>query len=94
VEIDFDPKKHAANLINSSRRLGFDRAHDFDWSTASIAEDVRHAYPERRFVAVGYLDGRLHVLCFTPITGGIRAISFRKANQREARKHGKPITLN
>ncbi|MFI3184569.1 MAG: BrnT family toxin [Methylococcaceae bacterium] len=94
MEIEFDPKKHMANLVNSSRRLGFDRAHDFDWATASIAEDVRHVYPERRFVAVGYLDERLHVLCFTSITGGIRVISFRKANQREAIKHGKPITLN
>jgi uncharacterized DUF497 family protein len=94
VEIDFDPKKHTANLNDSSRRLGFDRVHDFEWSTADIAEDVRYAYPERRFVALGYLDGRLHVLCFTPITGGIRVISFRKANQREARKHGKTITLN
>ncbi|MEY3807394.1 MAG: hypothetical protein RI893_370 [Pseudomonadota bacterium] len=94
MKIDFDPKKHADNLANSSRRLGFDRAHDFDWSTANIAEDIRYAYPERRFVAVGYLDDRLHVLCFTPITDGIRVISFRKANQREAKKYGKFITLN
>jgi uncharacterized DUF497 family protein len=86
----------ATNRIgkDSSRRLGFDRVHDFDWSTASIAEDIRFVYPERRFVAVGYLDGRLHVLCFTAIVSGIRVISFRKANQREARKHGKTITLN
>lgn len=94
MEIDFDPNKHAANLNDASRQLGFDRVHDFDWATACIAEDVRYAYPERRFVAVGYLDGRLHVLCFTPIAGGIRVISFRKANQREARKYGKTITLN
>jgi uncharacterized DUF497 family protein len=36
----------------------------------------------------------LHVLCFTPIEGGIRVISFRKANMREARKHGKPLTID
>ena len=94
MKIDFDPKKHIANLDNPSRRLGFDRVQDFDWPTAVITEDLRRAYPERRFVAVGYLDGRLHVLCFTPITGGIRVISFRKANPREARKHGKPITFD
>jgi uncharacterized DUF497 family protein len=29
----------------------------------------------------------LHVLCFTPIAGGIRVISFRKANAREVRNH-------
>jgi uncharacterized protein len=94
MEITYDPKKHAANLNDPSRRLGFDRVNDFDWTTACIAEDERHTYPERRFVAVGYMDGRLHILCFTPTTCGIRVISFRKANQREARKHGKSITLN
>jgi len=92
--IDFDPKKNAANLDNPSRRLDFRRAEDFDFTTANIAEDVRYAYPERRFVAVGYLDGRLHVLCFTPIPDGIRVISFRKANPREARKHDKPLTID
>lgn len=73
--------------------MGFDRAHDFDWATASIAEDVRHAYPERRFVAVGYLDDRLHVLCFTPITDGIRVISFRKANKERQKNMVNPLPL-
>ncbi|WP_345785527.1 BrnT family toxin [Diaphorobacter limosus] len=36
-------------------------------------------------MAVGFLDKRLHVLCFTPRAGGIRVIRFRKANAREAR---------
>lgn len=48
---------------------------------------MRKAYPEVRYVAVGFLDSRLHVLCFTPIAGGIRVISFRKANQREVRDY-------
>ena len=48
---------------------------------------MRKAYPEVRYVAVGLLDARLHVLCFTPIAGGIRVISFRKANQREVRDY-------
>ncbi|MGH8570426.1 MAG: BrnT family toxin [Gammaproteobacteria bacterium] len=44
-------------------------------------DDTRQA-PEPRFVAVGYLDNRLHGLCFTPREGGIRVISFRWAAQR------------
>lgn len=56
-------------------------AADFDWETARYVEDIRNAYPERRFVAIGYLGERLHVLCFTPITGGVRIISFRKEIQ-------------
>jgi len=94
MKIDFDPNKHLANLNNPSRKLGFDRAKDFDWATATITEDVRQHYPERRFVAVGYLDGRLHVLCFTPINEGIRVISFRKANLIEAKKYDKPTTID
>lgn len=90
--IDFDPVKNARNICE--RGLGFERAADFDWAGAIAMEDVRKDYPERRFVAVGYLDERLHILCFTPITGGIRVISFRKANQREARKYDKAITID
>jgi uncharacterized DUF497 family protein len=39
------------------------------------------------FVALGYLGERLHVVCFTPIEGGVRIISFRKANAREKRRY-------
>ncbi|MDX8129006.1 BrnT family toxin [Methylomonas sp. OY6] len=90
--IEFDPVKNARNIIECG--LSFERVADFDWSSAIATEDVRKDYPERRFVAIGYLDGRLHVLCFTPVTGGIRVISFRKANLREARKYGRTITVN
>ena len=37
-----------------------------------------------RFRALGYLGVRLHALVFVGIPDGIRVISFRKANQREA----------
>ena len=79
--IDFDPEKNATNL--RERGLSFDQVADFDFDTALVTEDMRKTYPEVRYVAVGRLTGRLHVLCFTPITGGIRVISFRKANARE-----------
>ncbi len=88
MDISFDPAKDARNIAR--RGLSFARrAADFDWAGADIIEDVRFAYPEHRFVAVGYLDGRLHVLCFTPTDSGIRVISFRKANVREAKTYGK-----
>lgn len=90
MKIDFDLKKSEKN--NHDRGLPFDRAADFDWETALYAEDVRHSYPEQRFVAMGYLDERLHVLCFTPIKGGVRIISFRKANLREVERYEKEIT--
>ncbi|MDY0057432.1 MAG: BrnT family toxin [Methyloversatilis sp.] len=42
--------------------------------------DDRKEYGEVRYVALGMPGERLHVLCFTEITDGIRIISFRKAN--------------
>ncbi|GAB3626668.1 hypothetical protein PTE30175_03041 [Pandoraea terrae] len=90
--IQFDPVKCARNVRD--RNLSFEAARQFDWSTAALLEDARNEYPERRFIAVGYLNARLHVMCFTPISGGIRVISFRKANSREARDHDKPLTLD
>jgi uncharacterized DUF497 family protein len=87
MKVDFDPEK--SNKNNRDRGLSFDRASDFDWETALYSEDVRHLYSERRFVAMGYLEQRLHVLCFTPIKEGVRVISFRKANLREVKRYEK-----
>lgn len=46
-------------------------------------------YPEPRYFSFGMIGKRLHYLCFTPVTGGIRVISFRKANKREIAKYEK-----
>lgn len=85
--IDFDPAKNNANV--AGRGLSFNRASDFDFDTAIIWEDQRKPYLETRYVAVGFLDARLHVLCFTPVENGIRVISFRKANTREVKDYEK-----
>ena len=85
MKIEFDPIKNDRNIHD--RGLSFDRAGAFDFASATVKQDVRMAYPEARFVALGMLDARLHALCFTPIDGGVRVISFRKANTREIRDH-------
>jgi uncharacterized protein len=86
VEITFDPAKNERNV--RERGLSFERAVDFDLETALRVEDTRRDYGERRFLALGYLENRLHVLCFTETDTGIRVISFRRANAREARQYG------
>jgi hypothetical protein len=63
VEITFDLAKDERNI--RERGLSFERAVDFDFETAIRVEDTRRDYGETRFVAVGYLGNRLHVLCFT-----------------------------
>lgn len=74
--------------------LSFERAADFDFDTAKLWMDTRVAYGEERWLGLGYLDGRLHVLCFVRLAHGIRVISFRKANAREGAQHGFPLTLD
>ena len=90
MEITFDPQKHERNL--RERGLGFDQAAQFDFLSASYFGEVRGG--ENRIVGIGYLERRLHVLCFIPTRAGIRVISLRKANDREARKYGKPKTID
>ena len=87
MRIEFDSAKNEANV--RERGLGFAQAAEFDFGTAVVTQDVRKPYPESRFVAVGLLGTRLHVLCFTPLAGGIRVISFRNANTREVRDYEK-----
>jgi uncharacterized DUF497 family protein len=65
--IQFDPKKSQRNEVK--RKLPFARVIDFSWDQAVIIEDDRYDYPEVRFVAIGFRDGRLHVLCFNTCRG-------------------------
>lgn len=90
MNIEFDSAKNRKNI--AERHLSFERAADFDFVSARIWQDTRKFYPEERFLALGYLDDRLHVLCFTLSEKCIRVISFRKGNQREGAKHGFPLT--
>lgn len=89
VEITYDPAKSERNA--RERGLPFDRVYDFDFDRAVIKEDKRFAYPEKRFIATGFVESRLHVLCYTPTVSGIRVISFRKANDREIRKYEQEV---
>jgi len=50
--------------------------------------DDRRDYGETRLRAFGLLDARLHALVFVETAGGIRVISFRRANEREVKRYG------
>jgi uncharacterized DUF497 family protein len=92
VEISFDPVKNEKNI--RERGLSFERATEFDFEGATFLVDDRREYGEVRYIAIGYLDRRLHILCFVSTTSGIRVVSFRKANAREATRYGKAQTLD
>lgn len=90
MRISYDPEKNDRNA--KERKLPFELAAAFEFETALIQTDIRHDYGEVRYVAIGVLDGRLHVLCFTETLDGIRVISLRKANDREVKHHAKVHT--
>jgi len=81
VKLDFDPAKNERNI--RERGLSFRLVDGFAWETAETHEDTRFPYPEPRFVSSGLIGDRV----FAPIPGGIRVISFRKANAREVAKY-------
>lgn len=83
--IDFDPNKSDRN--EQERGLPFTAVESFDWDGAVFSEDTRREYPERRFIGLGKIGQRVHVVCFTPIEDGIRVISLRKGNLREVRRY-------
>lgn len=87
MRVHFDLAKNERNIRD--RGLSFEAAANFDFDSALVYVDERRDYGEARYVAVGLLDGRLHVLCFTEASDGIRVISFRKDNSREVSRYAK-----
>ncbi|MDP1641652.1 MAG: BrnT family toxin [Phenylobacterium sp.] len=85
MDISFDPEKSARN--EAERGLPFSMAEEFIWDTALVATDERFDYGEDRWIALGFIGARLFVLVFTETKDGIRVISFRKANAREAKRY-------
>jgi uncharacterized DUF497 family protein len=87
MEITFDPAKRQATL--EARGLDFaDAAKVFAGETIDF-EDIRFVYPEPRWVAVGFLSGRMMIVVWTPVSVDCRrVISMRKANDREQALYG------
>lgn len=78
---EWDEGKRLANIAKHD--VDFGEAASFDWSTAIEAKDSRFDYREERWVVLGFIGSRLHVLIYTKRGKNIRLISLRKANERE-----------
>ncbi|MBY9062895.1 BrnT family toxin [Sphingomonas yunnanensis] len=85
MEIEFDPAKDRANRERHGLSLGSAAA--FDWDTALERGDDRFDYGEVRFVALGLIADRPHVLVFAEGSHdhAVRAISLRRAEKHEVR---------
>lgn len=88
MRIEFDPAKDIRNV----RKHGLSLADSakLQLEACFVVPDSRTNYGEERFQAYGRIVGRLHVLAFTVRGDVLRAISFRKANQREEKRYGTP----
>jgi|TARA_R110002051_G_scaffold318939_1_gene402136 uncharacterized protein len=75
--IEFDRQKDEANQLKHGVSLA--RAEDFE-----IDATIIDPFPsERRFRAFGRIDGQYYCLIFTLRAGRVRAISLRRAHQKE-----------
>jgi uncharacterized DUF497 family protein len=91
VQVEFDPKKAAANLKKHGVSLNEAAGSLLD-SFALVRED-EDAEGEERFVLVGMSsEGRLLTVCYTlRDEETIRLISARKATRREERHYAEGI---
>lgn len=85
MNIEFDPTKDQSNREKHGLSLALAEA--FEFETALIEIDDRRDYAEERFVALGLIDTRVHVMVFTVRGEAIRVISLRKANRREVKRY-------
>jgi uncharacterized DUF497 family protein len=85
VDISFDPAKNARNT--AVHGISLERAMDFDWHGAINWQDTRRDYGEQRYLALGRIGTRVHVLVYTPREARMHIISLRKANKREVRRY-------
>lgn len=81
MKYEWDEAKNTSNQMKHG--VDMSCAETFDWNSCLNGIDARQNYKEERFVATGYLGGRLHVLTYTWRKDTIRVISLRKANIRE-----------
>ena len=78
VPVEFDPVKRAQTL--DARGLDMARAGEVLAGPTLTVEDDRRNYGEGRFITIGFLDGAMVILVWTPRNRGThRIISMRRA---------------
>ena len=83
-----DPDKDAANQA----KHGFSLADAERFELIAVFDDDRRDYGERRRRAFGFIDGEAVVFVYAQRDDHIRAISLRRAHEKEFRRHGVPTT--
>jgi uncharacterized DUF497 family protein len=80
--IEFSKSKDRLNV--RAHDISLARAVDFDFDTALEAIDDSQDYGEQRWIALGFLAGKLYVLVYVSLSERhLRIISLRKATKAE-----------
>jgi uncharacterized DUF497 family protein len=86
VEVSFGAEKDAIN--RQKHGISLARTSDFDFDSCLYILDDSQDYGEVRMRAIGFLDGRLYTLVFSPRgRDQIRAINLRKSSRQESREY-------
>ena len=81
MAVTYDQNKRLAAL--QARGMDFERAAEVLDGDMLGWPDERFDYGELRIVTIGFLDGRMVVIVWTPRGDARHVISMRKANARE-----------
>ncbi|CAA2158660.1 hypothetical protein MBRA_03923 [Methylobacterium brachiatum] len=85
MAITYDSAKRDRTL--DQRGLDFEAAEQVFAGPRVTFLDERHDYGEDRLVTVGFLAGRMVVICWTPRGDDRHVFSMRKGNAREQKKY-------
>jgi uncharacterized DUF497 family protein len=85
MKIEFDPDKDAINCKKHGMSLKV--AAEMDLLQSHIVEDPRDYGGEKRFIAYGRIEERLHAMWFTRRGQTVRVVGIRKANPRERKRY-------
>ncbi len=87
MQYEWNENKRLANL--ERHNVDFTAAIDFEWDTALETIDDRQDYGEVRWVTIGFISKKLHVMVYIIRGSKIRIISLRKAKKRESNYYEK-----
>ena len=85
MKITFDERKRQRALLE--RAVDFDDAASVFAGPTLTAEDRRVEYGEVRFQSIGFLEGRMVMIVWTPRGDARHVISMRKCNDREQARY-------
>lgn len=85
VQYEWDEAKQQSNI--AKHKVSFEEVRNFDWLGSKTSPSLRRG--EKRYVTIGQIGNRLHVIVWLPRGDRIRIISLRKANMREVRDYAR-----